>query len=463
MERCVFCRGELDPFTGRCRQCQRLQPTTLASGFQPDRRETPETLHQAPGTERAARRFSRRNVLLGLTGLAGLGVAGGILGRLASVLARNRTIYTYHGHTQEIEALAWSPDSQRLASGAENLQIWDALSGGHLQTFPDPVGIESIAWSPNGTYLASGSWDRTVSVWEVATGKKLLTYYGHGQVYHGAFASSQAFSVAEMPSEMRGLMPYWPSSARALGITGLAWSPDGTRLLSTGGDLTAQVWEALTGQALLTFGSMLDPYGDADWSPDGQHLLMHTVRGIQVHDAILGKLLFTFPIGNEYELLSGPSSWSPNGNYVASTNFQVIHLWELATGRKVLTYQGHSDTVVVVAWASDGKRLASAGFDLTVRVWEATNGQTDFIYRGHLGLLQQFFSETAPTLPAQVPQVVRVVAASHQGVLASSANALLPQDEGSPPPRIAALAWAPNGRYIASGGSDTTVQVWQPG
>lgn len=247
-----------------------------------------------------------------------------------------------------------------------------------------------------------------------------------------------------------------------MGITGLAWSPDGTRLLSTGGDLTAQVWEALTGQVLHTFGSRLDPYGNAAWSPDGHQLLMDTVRGIQVHDAALGTLLFTFSIGNEYELLSGPSSWSPTGKEVASINFHTIHLWEVATGHRVLTYQGHSDTVVVVVWSPDSRRLASSGFDVTVRVWEAASGQTEFIYRGHVGLFQQFFSEATRGGPPTTAQATRPVAAEQGESLVRSSSALRPQDT-SAPARIAALAWAPNGRYIASGGTDATVQVWQPG
>ena len=47
------------------------------------------------------------------------------------------------------------------------------------------------------------------------------------------------------------------------------------------------------------------------------------------------------------------------------------------------SYQGHSDYVNSVAWSSDGKRLASAGYDQTVQVWDASNGTHLLTYTGH--------------------------------------------------------------------------------
>jgi WD40 repeat protein len=469
MERCIFCQGELDLTTRRCRQCQRLQPGIFPPATTSDRSEEPGDFHSFPEQEsafsespslipeetRSARRhLSRRTLVLGLAGLVGMGLTGGILGRLIYVLDHQQAHYIYHGHVGEgeIDALAWSPDSQRIASGAFSLQIWDALSGSHVHIFPDRKGVDAAAWSSDGKYLASGFWDFTAAIWEVATEKRLLTYRGHLQQSVRA-SLSQPRLVGVHPK-----MSLYPATVDVPGVDELAWSRDSTRLFSSGGDGTAQVWEALTGKQLLKFGSQLDFYAGAAWSPDNTHLMMWTRRGIEIHDAISGGLLATYPIANDR--VSGPLAYSPDGKYLATIDDQEIHLWDLATGRQILTYRGHSNIVSIVAWSPDSKRLASAGFDLTVQIWDAANGHTEYIYQGHMGLWQKFFSVQAPEGPSLASQTTLAASYLPEEPLTKQIG-LSPQDT-VPRSHISALAWAPNGRYIASGGSDATVQVWQP-
>lgn len=258
---------------------------------------------------------------------------------------------------------------------------------------------------------------------------------------------------------MRALALQHPTSLRPRGISRLAWSPDGTRLLSVGGDGTAQVWEALTGHTLLTKGSYSPAVWTAVWSPDGHQIATDTAETVQSWNALTGGLLLTYPV-QAYAVEN--LAWSPTGQELAVASDQGVSLEGATTGRQVLLYQGHSDWVVVVAWSPDGRRLASGGFDLTVRVWEAANGQTEDIYRGHLGVFQQYFSQEAPGVSVHTAgDEMPFIADVHASALVRSASALRPQD-GLPPPTISALAWSPNGQYIASGSSDATVQVWRP-
>jgi len=85
-------------------------------------------------------------------------------------------VYTYRGHTDEVTAVAWSPDGKRIASVSDDdtMQVWDAANGGHVHTYcehaADPaVPAQAVAWSPDGKRIASGNrggvqvWDATDS------------------------------------------------------------------------------------------------------------------------------------------------------------------------------------------------------------------------------------------------------------------------------------------------------------
>ena len=86
------------------------------------------------------------------------------------------------GHTQSINSVAFSPDGKRLATGSwdNTAKIWDLETGKAILTFEGhTAGVESVAFSSNGKYLATGSSDNTVKIWDVETGKDLTTLRGH--------------------------------------------------------------------------------------------------------------------------------------------------------------------------------------------------------------------------------------------------------------------------------------------
>ena len=60
-----------------------------------------------------------------------------------------------------------------------------------------------------------------------------------------------------------------------------------------------------------------------------------------------------------------------------------MQVWSPTTGKRLVTYRGHTNGVQAVAWSPDGTRIASASWDTTVQVWEATSGRQVFTYRGH--------------------------------------------------------------------------------
>jgi serine/threonine protein kinase len=80
------------------------------------------------------------------------------------------SIITYRGHSASVQTVAWSPDSRYVASAAENVQLWNGLTGKHIFTYTKhatsiTTQVQAVAWSPNGRYIASGGMEGTVQVW----------------------------------------------------------------------------------------------------------------------------------------------------------------------------------------------------------------------------------------------------------------------------------------------------------
>ena len=68
-----------------------------------------------------------------------------------------------------------------------------------------------------------------------------------------------------------------------------------------------------------------------------------------------------------------PVSWSPDGRHIAflESNGRTVQVWDAATGKQVVAYQGHADRVISFKWSPDGKYIASGSDDKTVHVWVA--------------------------------------------------------------------------------------------
>ena len=342
---------------------QSFQPTVVAKpSHTPDvlfplTRE-PSTSIKSQSLRASQHYFSRRVVVIGLTGLAAVGIAGGSLVWLAhsqqptapsfptTSPPAGTTLLIYHGHSGPIWAVAWSPDSTRIASGGgswvENddaVRVWDAASGQTLLTYTGHTGyVYSVPWSPDGKLIASGSNDKTVQVWDAANGGHVYTYRGH-----------------------------------ASGVSSVAWSPDGKLIASGSYDNTVQVWE-VNGGHVYTYRGHTDWIPSVAWSPDGKRIASGSAdKTVQVWDATNGGHVYTYR-GHTDRVVS--VIWSPDGKRIASASGVNAQVWDAANGGHVYTYRGPSGYVASVAWSPDGKRIASVStnntaLDNIVLVWQA--------------------------------------------------------------------------------------------
>jgi len=94
------------------------------------------------------------------------------------------TFFIYGGHSEFVNAVAWSPDGRYIASGSwdHSVQVWDTSTRALLFSYEHNDIVDALAWSPDGRYIASGGWDNTKQVWDVNTRTHFRTYTGHKDI-----------------------------------------------------------------------------------------------------------------------------------------------------------------------------------------------------------------------------------------------------------------------------------------
>ena len=276
-------------------------------------------------------------------------IASGSLDKTARIWAVNSGNHSspliYHGHTAGLQAVAWSPDSNHVVSGAidKTVQVWAALSGEHVAIYNGHTApVTTVAWSPGGKYIATGAADATVRTWDVATGKQMYVYRGH----------------------------------RA-SVNSIVWSPDSQQIASGASDKTVQILDAASGNHLYTYRGHKDVVSSVSWSPDGKHIASGSWdKSVQVWDAMTGAVLYTYNGYNVRAAQLNPTkgvlpdlifvvAWSHNGKRIAAVTqvycgdvCGVVIGWDAYTEHNFTFYQ--DSPVFALAWSPDDTRFVTS-------------------------------------------------------------------------------------------------------
>jgi WD40 repeat protein/tRNA A-37 threonylcarbamoyl transferase component Bud32 len=398
------------------------------------------------------------------------------------------------GPTGTVHAVAYSPDGSRLAAGDDdgNFIVWDLASGKAIITCKGYGGpVKAAAFSLDAKRIAfAACTDRTnlpdsdqvdvVKVLDVATAREILILKGHEDDVLGIAFSPDGGRI--VTASFDGKVKVWDAaSGRELltldqhetSVAGVAFSPDGRQIASASDDGTVRVWDAASGRESLAFHAHQDGVCRVVFSPDGKRIATASPDGtVTVWDSATGKPGLTFPLNNG--LIWGVA-FSADGKLLASTGGGTVVVPNVQTGElgrfpEQGTLTGHVGTVNIVVYSPDGTRVATGGGDSRVIVWDRATGKSIVKYEGHAGPSDRQASQDLEPVQAMAfsPDGRRIASASFStrrhpagtvvvwDVATAEDVVAFKGHEGE----IRGIAFSPDGKRFATASLDHKVKIW---
>jgi len=373
-----------------------------------------------------------------------------------------------------ILSVAISPDGQLLASSDGNgeIRIWQMRTGRQILTCHEHTSwVKAIAFAPDRAQhaptLASSGEDQIIRLWDVDTGQCYQDFRGHTNwVWAIAFhPQGEQLASASEDSTVRLWDVKTGNCLQVMeghlgGVCAVAFSPNGATIASGGDDLAIRLWNWETGD-LKPLTGHTQRIRSIAFSPDGRLLASGGDDAlVKIWHVPTGECLQTINCGRRIWSLAFPPlldnhiAGQEQGEIIATGgDDQMIKLWDIQTKHCLKTLQGHNSQVWAIAFSPDGATIVRGSDDQTLKLWEVDTARCVRTFQGYNNWVWS---------AAFSPDGTQLVSASEDGIVrlwdadTGRCSQTLKGHQG----RVWTATFSPQGQILASGGNDQTIRIW---
>jgi len=355
----------------------------------------------------------------------------------------------FEGMSDSVKTLAFFPDGRLILTGGKEACIWEVETGKQIKRF-DNRFLASAVVSPDGRFIVTGGYSNAASLWDasaqnevrrfegIASGARAVAFSKDGglllvnnslwdvakgrelQRFEGILADT-VYSSALSPDGRSVLTVgsyeahLWDAASgdslkEFAGDGVVAFAPDGRYFLTGGKDNVARLWDRGTLRVIHRFAGHSGLVMSAAFSPDSKFVVtggwdsttrlwnVATGKEARRFQMPAGVRKIEGPIGTatirEDKIAVGSVEFSLDGRYILTGSWDLhginktARLWEVATGRQALEFEGHLRSVNSAAFSPDGRFIVTGSQDNTARIWDAASGKELRRLEGHWGAVQ---------------------------------------------------------------------------